>query len=141
MFATKAQMISRYGEAMLISLTDRAKPPVGVIDDAVLDLALANADAEIEGFLLGRYALPLAAVPAQINEIAQVITIWKLHRNQASEKIQADYDQAQKRLRDIASGVFRLNLAGVEPAASSGGSIMTNGTTAVLTGGTMEGFI
>ena len=53
-------MIARVGEGMLIALTDRGEVPLGVIDAAVMARAMADADEQINGYLMGRYTLPLA---------------------------------------------------------------------------------
>lgn len=61
-YATLAAMAARYGETELIELTDRIGS--GQIDTAVLDQAIADADAVIDGYLAGRYSLPLSPVPS-----------------------------------------------------------------------------
>lgn len=140
-YATKQQLIDRYGEEALIGLTDRAEPPAGVIDDDVLARALADADAVIDGYLAGRYALPLATTPALIVDLAQAIAIHKLHRQVVPEKIDADYKDALRMLRDIAGGVIRLSVAGVEPAASGASGVRTSDRVRDLTPDNLRGFI
>ena len=74
-YATIAQMTERYSAAMLIALTDRAEVPTGAVDEAVVTRALAEADAMIDGYLAGRYALPLTSTPPLLTDIAQAIAI------------------------------------------------------------------
>lgn len=140
-YVSQAQLSDRYGEKMLRDLTDRASPPSGLVDAAVVNRALADTDALIDGHLMARYALPLASVPPLLTDLAGAIAIYKLHRQATTEKIRTDYDDALKRLRDIAAGVIRLEAAGVEPTASGGGLVRTNGPARPLTNGTMEGLI
>jgi hypothetical protein len=56
----------------------------------------------IDGYLAGRYQLPLTEVPPLVVDLAQVIAIYKLHPFEPDPKISNDYNQALKTLRDIA---------------------------------------
>jgi phage gp36-like protein len=140
-YCTQQNLIDRYGDDMLRDLTDRAIPLAGAIDATTVTEAIANADAMIDGYLLGRYSLPLATTPGMVKQLSQVIAIYNLHRHGTDEKIRTDYEDALKRLKDIQSGVFVLNVAGVEPAATPKGSVETNGITPAFTGGSMTGLI
>ena len=54
-YATQKDMIDRFGEEDLITLTDRAdraKPPTGKIDAKVLNKALSDAADLIDGYLM-----------------------------------------------------------------------------------------
>ena len=113
-YATQAQLSDRYGDELLIRLTDRGATATGAIDTAVIDRALADTDATIDGYLAARYALPLAATPELIVDLAQAIAIYKLHVFDPDPKIEADYREAMKTLRDIGQGVVRLTVAGVD---------------------------
>jgi phage gp36-like protein len=135
------QLIKRFGAATLIQLTDRAVPPAGAIDTAVVDDALANADAVIDASLAVRYRLPLASVPAVVADLALIITIYKLHVFAADPKIERDYDQALKDLRDIADGRKKLDVAGLEPASSGAGGVVASDRPRDLTPETLHGFI
>jgi len=140
-YATLQQLLDRYGERMLVQLTDRASPATGEIDAAVVDRALADTDAMIDGYLAGRYRLPLAQTPPLVADVAQAIAIYKLHRATAAEKIDADYQQALKTLREIAAGTVRLEVAGVEPAASGATGVRTTDRPRDLTPGNLKGFV
>ena len=51
-YASQADLVGRYGESMLVDLTDRAEPPAGEIDAGVVTRALEDTDAAINGYLL-----------------------------------------------------------------------------------------
>jgi phage gp36-like protein len=140
-YSTLQDLTTRYGEDMLRDVTDRTVPLTGAIDATVVTDAISNADALIDGYLLGRYSLPLVTTPGIVKQLSQVIAIYNLHRHGTDEKIRTDYEDALKRLKDIQSGVFVLNAAGVEPAATPKGSVETNGITPTFTGGSMTGLI
>ncbi|MEX2480200.1 MAG: DUF1320 domain-containing protein [Gammaproteobacteria bacterium] len=140
-YATQAQLTDRYGETMLIELTDRGETPIGAVDADVVERALADTDALIDGFLKGRYLLPLAATPALLVDLALAIALYKLHRNVASEKVRRDYDDALRVLRDIAAGTVRLDVDGAEPTASGSSGVRTNDRDRPLTPDNLKGYI
>jgi phage gp36-like protein len=140
-YATLAQLTDRYGEAMLIAVTDRATIPTHMIDTAVINRALADADALIDGYLQGRYVLPLVATPPLLTDIALAVTIWKLHTFKPDEKIEADYRSAEKQLAQIAAGTIRLSVAGVEPADEGAGGAVVTDRERPLTPESLTGFI
>lgn len=140
-YCTLDQLTERYGEKMLRQLTDRATPPAGAIDAAVVDRALADTDASIDGYLAGRYQLPLGATPALLADLAQTIAIYKLHGQTVAQKVADDYAQALKMLGLIAAGVVRLGVAGIEPPASGASGVRTNDRERDITPDNLRGFI
>lgn len=140
-YATQAMLMTRIGEQMLIRLTDRAEVPTGQIDASLVAQELANADAIINGYVGNRYRLPFDSVPVQIPDLALSIAAYKLHVFTADQKIKDDYDQAIRTLRDIASGVFKLDAAGVEPASSGGSGVQFIDRERPLSPESMTGFI
>ncbi|MDZ7655606.1 MAG: DUF1320 domain-containing protein [Sulfurimicrobium sp.] len=62
MYATIVDMIARFGEEQLVQLTDRLGS--GVLDETVIDQAIADASALVDGYLSGRYPVPLSPAPA-----------------------------------------------------------------------------
>lgn len=140
-YASLQQLIDRFGEQVLLDLTDRASPAVGAIDPAVVDRALADTDAAIDGYLAGRYALPLVDVPPRVVDLALTIAIYKLHPFEPDPKITRDYEQAMKALLAIARGEERLPLAGAEPAATGNSGVVTNDRERPFTEDNLKGFI
>jgi phage gp36-like protein len=122
MYATKQNMIDRFGNAELVQLTDRELPATGAIVDAVLNKALADANAEIDGYLVGQYQLPLASVPANLELLASDIALYRLFKDRATEEVRQRYDDAVKYLRDVGQGKLSLGLDSAnQPAAPAGG--------------------
>jgi len=140
-YATLAQLTDRYGERMLLQLTDRSKPPAGTIDTDVVDRALADTDAMIDGYVAGRYAMPLSEVPPFLVDLAQAIAIYKLHPAAPDPKIKDDYANAIKALEKIASGMIRLPVAGVEPESSGAAGVQVIDRERPFTPENMRGFI
>lgn len=140
-YASQDQLVERYGNQLLVDLTDRATPPSGAIDADVVTRALDDTNALIDGYLKGRYLLPLATTPPLLTDLAQQIAIYKLHKQMVSDKIQRDYDGAIATLKQIANGIVRLDVAGVEPAASGSQGVQFNDRDRDMTPDNMTGFI
>jgi phage gp36-like protein len=140
-YATLQQLTDRFGEDLLIRVTDRGDVATDTVDTDVVDRALADTDAMIDGYLAGRYALPMATTPPLVTDLAQVIAIYKLHVYQPDEKIERDYDQAIKQLRDIASGTIKLPVAGAEPEGTGGTGAQVTDRERPMTEDNLKGFI
>lgn len=141
-YATLANLTDRFGADMLIGLTDRAQPASGQIGVPTVERALKDADAMIDGYIAGRYALPLNEVPPQIIDIAQMLAIWKLHTYKPDEKIEIDYREALKSLRDISDGKITLNLpSNATPTTVDGGGAQLTDRERPLTAANLKGYI
>ena len=140
-YCTLAELKDRYSERLLIELSDRGEVPVTIVDVALFNRAIADAGALIDGHLKLRYALPLAEVPRLVTDLALRFSIYDAHGRLAAEKIKADHDAALKTLRDIASGLIRLDVAGVEPPASAAAEVVTNEPERPLSAATLKGYI
>ncbi|MGV8949689.1 MAG: gp436 family protein [Cypionkella sp.] len=140
-YATLAQLIDRVGEPMLIELTDRGEVSTGAVVLAVVDRALADTDALIDGYL-GRYSLPLATTPPILADIAGAIALWKLHLTTPEDKVKVDYDAAMRSLREISQGVIRLpDAQGLEPGSSGASGVIVTDRERPFTADNMKGFI
>lgn len=106
-YAVQADLVDRFGSAELAQLTDRTS---GVtIDVAVLGRALADADAEIDGYLAARYTLPLASVPPVLVRIAADLARYRLHGDGGVEVVRKHYDDAVRDLKAISSGAIVID--------------------------------
>lgn len=124
MFATSSDMAARFGVREVIAITDRDL--TGAINDAVLQQALQAADAEISGYLAGRYALPFAVVPALLVGYACDIARYRLTGTDVTctEDIQNRYSQAIKYLTMVGRGDLSL---GIDVAGGTVGAAAENG--------------
>jgi phage gp36-like protein len=119
-YATQADLEARFGQRELIQLTDRAIPPTGAVDGAVLNAALADADARIDAYLQGRYTLPLADAPAILVQLASDIARYLLQDDRATDEVRRRYGDAIRYLEQVAAGKVSLSPApGGETAVSS----------------------
>ncbi len=127
MFATKNDMVGRFGAKEVIQITDRAYS--GAIDDLVLQQGLDDADAEICGYLAGRYALPFAVVPRLLIGYACDIARYRMTGTEVTctPDIETRYHQAVKYLTLVGRGEISLGIdtagAVVGSPAATGNSI------------------
>jgi len=117
MYCTKQDLIDRFGQDELVDLTDRVN--ADVIDDSVLGQAIADAGAEMDGYLGGRYQLPLATVPPVLKALCCNIARYKLYDEQASEQVIKRYDSAIKFLFSVSKGEISLGVDGTGAKATS----------------------
>lgn len=123
-YATQADMVLAFGSTELVELTDRAVPPVGAIDAAVLARALVAADGLANNYLAVRYTVPLASVPAVLVEACCDIARYELTRGpnlRATEEIEKRYTQRVSWLKDVARGLATLGEVAQSVAPSSAG--------------------
>lgn len=113
-YATQQDLIDRFGEEEIINRTDRSG--TGSIDATVVDLALADADDEINGYLGQQYELPLASVPSLLNRLAADIARYRLYDDAASDEVRNRYKDAVSLLTSIARGNVSLGMPSTGPA-------------------------
>lgn len=109
-YATRTELEDRYG---VEELTQRES----MLPSGALVRALADADAEVDSYLTGRYTLPLSPVPASIARIAAVIARCRLLGDAVTEIARKDYEDARSWLRDVAAG--RVQIEGATPLAAA----------------------
>jgi phage gp36-like protein len=109
--------------AQLVQLTD--DDANGVADAAPITEAIAQADAEIDGYLGSRYTVPVSPVPTLLRNLSVAISIWKIYgrRSVSNERRRQEYEDAVAKLRDLAAGRMVLPAAGGGEVASDGSDL------------------
>lgn len=111
-YATSADLVERFGEEEIIQLSDRLAS--SALDQPVLQRALDDASALIDGTLAGRYALPLASVPALLVGLCCDLARFALYEDAAPDLVRERKTDALARLRDLANGTLRLERSTAE---------------------------
>ena len=121
-YAVQQDMVDRFAQTELVQLTNPDNPAATTINATVLGQALADADAAIDGYLQGRYTLPLAVVPKVIVRYACDIARYFLYDDRATEQVEKRYNDAIKFLEQVAKGAITLGLSatGAQPAEADG---------------------
>lgn len=120
-YATIVELGARIGADELLALTDRER--TGLVDEAVAQRALDDADAEIDTYLGARYTLPLAAVPVLLSRLACDVARYRLWSADASTEVRARYDDALRLLARLADG--SVALAVQPPAAGAAAAVVS----------------
>ncbi len=142
-YATPQDIINRYPNRDLVQLTNE-DPAATTVNLAPLVQALADASAEIDGYLEGRFALPLTDPPAILARLASDIAMYRLQALRPLhdlEDARRRYDDAIAMLTKVAAGALTLGLAAdnQEPPAA-GAAEGTEGPARVFNRDTLKGF-
>ncbi|MBI2278192.1 MAG: DUF1320 domain-containing protein [Dechloromonas sp.] len=120
-YATQQDLIERFREDELRQVAD--VDGSGDIDPAIVNRALEDAGAEIDAALLGRYLLPIAAVPKILTRIACDLARESLYTDQPTEVVTERAKQARALLSGIAKGTLRLDLPASPTEVSMSGLV------------------
>ena len=118
MYATVKAMKLKFGETILIQLTDTERPYQGVINMEKLDSAMQEANSEIDAYVGSRYPLPLQVIPPFLTEIGCNLARYYAVTGDLSENdpIKNRYESSIKTLTKISKGELTL---GSSPAGES----------------------
>lgn len=131
-------------EQDLIELTDDAVPAASIVT-ANADKAIADAGEMIDGYLRGRYSMPLDPVPGLIGTLACDIAVYRLYARRVKltppEGVSERYKNALKLLGQIQQGQVTLGV-GDSITADSGNMDKISATAGdrLFTRDTMKGF-
>jgi phage gp36-like protein len=122
-YATQQDMLDRFGPVELMQLTDITQPRLGGVNATVLDRALGDASAEIDGYLVGRMALPLAAPPALLRVFCCDMARYRLMSTMPDERAGDAYKAAVTFLTKVAAGNIQLQAAADVPTPAGVGDV------------------
>lgn len=131
-YATAQDMLDRCGRYELTQLTDLAEPRLGDVNLTVLGRALDDASAEIDGYLIGRLALPLAAPPALLKVFCCDIARYRLMTATPDERAADAYKAAIVYLTKVAAGTVQLVPPADIPAPVGVGEVAFDGGSKVF---------
>jgi len=109
-YCTQDDLLKMMDEAELIQATD--DDGAGIIDAAKVTQAIAQADAEIDGYLGGRYSVPLSPVPAVLVHLSVDMAIYHIlsRRLGAPESRRDRYKNAVAFFKSVAKGDVSLGM-------------------------------
>ena len=130
-YAEPSDMIARYPNRDLVQLTNEDPTQIS-IDQSVLGQALADASAEIDGYLESRFTLPLTDPPAVLARVTCDIAMYRLQALRPLHDLaeaRRRYDDAVALLVRVADGTLTLGLAldNQEPAEAAGAVVTDAG--------------
>lgn len=109
-------------EVNIIQLTDDEN--LGTVNQARVDDAIAYADQMIDGYLRGRYSLPLSPVPGLINKLSVDLAIFHLYSRRLElempQVMMERYKNAVKVLEQVQKGLITLGIEAVDTGPGQG---------------------
>lgn len=137
-----SDILGQIEETKLIQLTD--DEGVGTANEARIVRAIADADAEIDGYVGSRHAVPLSPVPESIRRLSVEIAIYNLHarRDKVPEHRVERYKACVKLLEQIALGKISLGPSDPEgnPPESDAPEMSSDNPVRLFDRGSMRGF-
>ncbi len=127
-YVTAEAMIAKFGEQEIIDLTaDRGL--VQTINFEKLQMALDAANSEIDGYLIGRYTLPLKVVPPFLVSLGCDIAHFhgSVGETVETNRTKTRYEISVKNLINISKGLISLGGAPAgesAPQATSSSNVM-----------------
>jgi phage gp36-like protein len=121
-YASVDDMVQRFGAAEMIrASTPDGQPAVAVVA-APIQAALDSASAIIDGYLRGRYDVPLDVAPAEVNRACCMLARYDMMlggERAPSEQAKVTRDETVSWLRHVAEGKVLLDIAQVAPGDQS----------------------
>jgi len=112
-YCTLAELKNAIPEDTLVLLTDD-NSPAAAVNETVVDAAIADGDDIIDGYLRGRYSLPLVVTPRIIQRLSVDIAIYNLYTRRPEveppENVKDRYAAALKLLSAIQKGEVALGI-------------------------------
>jgi phage gp36-like protein len=124
-YATRADLEQRYG-------ADEIAQRESALAAGALDHALGDADALINGYLAGRYSLPLTAIPPNLPQMACCIARYNLMGDSATERARNDFKDTMAWLKDVEAGRVLLQCAAPMPGNEPDSVVMLASAPAVF---------
>ncbi|QMT39994.1 gp436 family protein [Neisseria shayeganii] len=122
-YATVQDMVTRFGEGVMVQLTDLVRS--GRIDHAAAQTALDDATAEIDGYL-NRYTRPFAEVPRILTVYCCDIARYRLATGmrQLTNDVQSRYEAATGYLKMVAKGQAGLSGLPADAAPATDNTVL-----------------
>ncbi|OQA18886.1 MAG: hypothetical protein BWY64_01210 [bacterium ADurb.Bin363] len=122
-YCTLSDLIKALPKERIIELSDDSGNPTEINENNT-DEAILKASNEIDGFIRGRYTLPLDTVPAIIKDISIDLAIYYLWirrpERAAPEGVLRRYRDRIERLKGIQKGIFLLEIAQIKSSSGKG---------------------
>lgn len=111
-YCSFSDIISTIPNDALIQLTNDYGGKT-VMSDKITE-AINYTDNIIDGYLRGRYNLPLSSTPDELKYIAIDFTVYRLysrrHYGSVPENIKERYSDVEKRIKEIQNGTYSLGI-------------------------------
>lgn len=113
MYATVTDMIARFGETQIIRLSQPEDRTAATVDEEKVNIALADASAVIDGYIRGRYFVPISVPPAEIVRATCILARYDLsdtERSSPTEEMSKGRADVIKWLESISKELVNLDV-------------------------------
>jgi len=145
MYCTLADIQAIVPAQDLIELTDDDSLPPVAIDQTKVNRAITDAGELIDGYLRGRFTLPLSPVPGLINTLAVDMVIYRLYSRRFKltppDVVKARHGEAMQILEQVRTGKisFGMENTGGAETPDAGGPVV-NAPDRVFTRDSLEDY-
>ena len=142
MYGDVKAMLDRYGREEITRLSQLEDRATDEICQPKVERALKDASALIDGYLRGRYALPVKKVPDDLIRAATIIARYDLAKSGVSEpteQMEKDYQAVLKWLSDIQKGMVVLDCPQLTVNGGYGGQARFSDREAVFNPNSLRG--
>ncbi|WP_140918659.1 gp436 family protein [Limnobaculum xujianqingii] len=145
-YASVADMNVRYGRDTLRQLAeqkidcDNDGQPLQTVEQ-VIETALADASAAIDGYIDTRLLLPLQKVPAVLIRHTCILARYALEPGAATEKAEKEYDATIRFLEKVSTGDISLALTQDEEQPDTGDVVVMENAGSVWARDRSKGYI
>lgn len=145
-YASVSDMTTRYGFSVLQILAEKKTDydengnPQQTVEQ-IIDAALTDASAAIDGYIDGRATLPLKVVPAALVRLACVLARYAMEDGVATEKALKEYEDALRLLEKVSTGDISLGLSVDDERPESGDIAIMENAGSVFSRRQSKGFI
>lgn len=111
MYATVDDMVGRFGRVEVTRLSQIEDRETTEIDEEKVARAIGDATAIVDGYLRGRYQLPVINPPADVIRATCILARYDLaksDRSDPTDQMQKDYDDVIRWLTDVQKGIVKL---------------------------------
>jgi phage gp36-like protein len=145
-YITTQDLLDELGEDTLVKLTDDSGGET--VNEARVAGVIANATGVFEGYIRGRYSLPVPTTPL-VKQIVKKIAIFELYErwstmDEGLYKVRRNaYQDAINQLKDIQKGLAALDVPAAEETVTNPGTgdrILTNAGRSRFSDDALKGF-
>lgn len=127
MYCTHADILELVPERTLVQLSND-DPKATDVDWGNVDASIRFASNTVDGYLRGRYSLPLVGVDELVKEWSAFIARWRLYQRRPDGKdlplaVKLSYDDAVTSLKQVQAGKLHLGIGDT----ANGGNGVTDG--------------
>ena len=107
-YITLEDMVKAFGFEEIFALTNIDDPDATEINTDILNVAIDDASASADAYLLGRYTPPIIPTPSFLKRLICDFARGLLDQNNPREEVVRRWDAAIAMLKDIAKGTASL---------------------------------